>query len=123
MPRLRPRRRGPVGRPPRLGRTRDPADGRGQRRRTGRRACRGRPGTRPARRFDAYEAQTTPHLFVVDASGILRYRGAFDDVTFRQRTPTKFYLRDAVSAVLENRLPDPAETAPFGCAIVRFVLE
>jgi hypothetical protein len=28
-----------------------------------------------------------------------------------------------VSAVLENRLPDPAETAPCGCAIVRFVLE
>jgi thiol-disulfide isomerase/thioredoxin len=79
---------------------------------------RGRPEVR-----GAYEAQTTPHLFVVDASGILRYRGAFDDVTFRQRTPTKFYLRDAVSAVLENRLPDPAETAPFGCAIVRFVLE
>jgi hypothetical protein len=32
---------------------------------------------------DEYEAQTTPHLFVVDADGILRYRGAFDDVTFR----------------------------------------
>ena len=72
---------------------------------------------------EAYEAQTTPHLFVVDADGILRYRGAFDDVTFRQRTPTKFYLRDAVSAVLEGRLPDPAETAAYGCAIVRFVLK
>jgi hypothetical protein len=72
---------------------------------------------------DAYVAQITPHLFVVDASGILRYRGAFDDVTFRQRTPTRFYLKDAVEALLEGRLPDPAETTAYGCAIVRFVLE
>jgi peroxiredoxin len=72
---------------------------------------------------EAYEAQTTPHLFVVDADGILRYRGAFDDVTFRQRTPTKVYLREAVTAVMEGRLPDPAETAAYGCAIVCFMLE
>jgi peroxiredoxin len=72
---------------------------------------------------EAYGAQTTPHLFVVDADGILRYRGAFDDVTFRQRTPTKVYLREAVIAVLEGCLPDPAETAAYGCAIVCFMLE
>jgi thiol-disulfide isomerase/thioredoxin len=72
---------------------------------------------------DAYGAQTTPHLFVVDASGILRYRGAFDDVSIHQRTPTKSFLREAVEALLAGRLPDPAETAPYGCAIVRFVLE
>jgi hypothetical protein len=72
---------------------------------------------------DAYQAQTTPHLFVIDAEGILRYRGAFDDVSFRQRTPTKFHVREAVSAVLEKRLPETAETAAYGCAIVRFMLE
>ena len=72
---------------------------------------------------EAYGAQTTPHLFVVDADGILRYRGAFDDVTFRQRTPTKVYLREAVTAVMEGRLPAPAETAAYGCAIVCFMLE
>jgi peroxiredoxin len=72
---------------------------------------------------EAYEAQTTPHLFVVDTDGILRYRGAFDDVTFRQRIPTKYYLREAVTAILEGRLPDPVETAAYGCAIICFVLE
>lgn len=87
--------------------------------------ARGLPGVLRGRPevLDAYNAQTTPHLFVVDEDGILRYRGAYDDVTFRQRTPTKFPLRDAVSALLEGRLPEPAETAPHGCAIVRFVLE
>jgi peroxiredoxin len=72
---------------------------------------------------EEYGALTTPHLFVVDASGLLRYRGVFDDVTFRQRMPTKSYLKDAVEALLAGRLPDAAETAPYGCAVVRFVLE
>ena len=70
---------------------------------------------------DAYEAQTTPHLFVVDADGVLRYRGAFDDVTFRQRVATRSYLRDAVEALFADRSPDPAETAPYGCFIVRHI--
>ena len=68
---------------------------------------------------DLYAAQTTPHLFLIDQSGILRYQGAYDDVTFRQRTPTRFYLRQAVQALLSGQMPDPAETPPYGCAIVR----
>jgi len=70
---------------------------------------------------DEYEAQTTPHLFVVDADGILRYRGAFDDVTFRQREATRSYLKDAVEALSAGRSPEQAETAPYGCTIVRHV--
>ena len=67
-----------------------------------------------------YEAQTTPHAFVIDRHGILRYRGAVDDVAFRQRVATKFYLKDAVEALLDNRLPEVNEIKPFGCTIVRF---
>lgn len=68
---------------------------------------------------DLYEAQTTPHAFVVDREGILRYRGAVDDITFRQRQPTRFFLQEAVAALLEGRLPDLSETPAYGCAIVR----
>ena len=68
---------------------------------------------------DLYEAVTTPQAFVVDRQGILRYRGAVDDVTFRQRKATRFYLEEAVEALLENRLPEVAETPSYGCAIVR----
>lgn len=67
-----------------------------------------------------YGAQTTPHLFVVDAAGRLRYQGAFDDVTFRQRRPSRSYLIAAVDALLAGQEPDPAQTAPYGCALVRF---
>lgn len=68
---------------------------------------------------DAYGALTTPHLFVVDAAGLLRYRGALDDVTFRQRVPTRFYLQSAVDALLRGKTPEPCETAAYGCALVR----
>ncbi len=30
------------------------------------------------------------------------------------------YLRDALEALLAGRLPNPAETSPYGCALVRF---
>jgi len=69
---------------------------------------------------DRYEAQTTPHAFLVDRKGILRYRGAVDDVAFRQREPTRFYLQEAVEALLANRLPEITEVQPFGCTVVRY---
>lgn len=71
---------------------------------------------------DLYGAATTPHLFVIDQDGILRYQGAFDDVTFKQRTPTREYLGDAVEAILRGQIPSPDQTPPYGCAIVRYAL-
>ena len=69
---------------------------------------------------DLYGAQATPHLFVVDGQGILRYQGAFDDVTFRQRNPTRSYLLQAVDALLTGQMPDPVKTPPYGCTVVRY---
>lgn len=68
---------------------------------------------------DIYEAAATPHVFVVDRDGILRYRGAVDDVTFRRRQAARFFLKEAVDALLEGRSPALAETPAYGCAIVR----
>ena len=68
---------------------------------------------------DLYEAQTTPHAFVLDREGILRYRGAVDDVTFRQRKATRFFVEQAVEALLTGGLPEVSETPAYGCAIMR----
>ena len=68
---------------------------------------------------DRFEAVTTPHVFLVDREGILRYRGAADDVTFRRRQAARFYLKEAVEALLAGRLPEIQETTAYGCAIVR----
>jgi peroxiredoxin len=68
---------------------------------------------------NAWQAQTTPHAFVVDRSGILRYQGAIDDVTFRKRNPEHFHVEQAVSALMSGRLPEIQETQPYGCTITR----
>jgi peroxiredoxin len=68
---------------------------------------------------DLYDVIVTPQAFVVDREGILRYQGAVDDVAYRQRTPTRFYIKEAVEALLEGRQPAVEETLAFGCAIVR----
>lgn len=75
------------------------------------------PGCRVA---DLYGAVTTPHVFVLDGDGSLRYQGAFDNTSFRQRTPTRNYLYDAVEAVLSGRTPDPESVPSYGCTIVRY---
>ena len=64
----------------------------------------------------AYDARTTPDLFVLDAGGVLRYRGAPDG---DQDDPSEnaAWLRGALDAVLEGRAPNPDETRPVGCSI------
>lgn len=66
-----------------------------------------------------FEAVTTPHVFVIDRDGILRYQGAVDDVKFRQKVPTRFYLDEAVESLLAGNVPEMQETPAYGCAIVR----
>jgi len=68
---------------------------------------------------DLFGAVTTPHVFLIDRDGILRYRGAVDDITFRHRVATQFFLRDAVEALLHGDLPVLNETPSYGCTIVR----
>jgi peroxiredoxin len=66
-----------------------------------------------------FDAQTTPHVFVMDRNGILRYRGSVDDATFRQRVPTRFFLDEAVESLLKGHLPALTESPAYGCTIMR----
>jgi peroxiredoxin len=68
---------------------------------------------------DAYGALTTPHVYVLDREGRLAYRGAVDDLTWRQVEPRVHYLDEALAALLAGRAPERAVTAPRGCTIVR----
>ena len=71
---------------------------------------------------DSYGAVTTPHVFVIDEKGVLRYAGGLDDVSLGQRMPSRNYLREAVRAVRNGLSPEPSETPPFGCAILRHLI-
>ncbi len=65
-----------------------------------------------------YEAKITPHFFVIDKQGYVRYSGALDDVTRKGQKPSTIYLDEAVQALLANRPPNPLTTAPFGSPLV-----
>jgi hypothetical protein len=64
----------------------------------------------------AWDAKTTPDVFVLDREGDLRYRGA-PDVDHGDPSQNAAWLRGALEAVLAGREPDPAETEPVGCSI------
>ncbi len=64
-----------------------------------------------------YGAKTTPHMFVIDAEGILRYRGAIDDDPNGKQAAPKNYVDSAVQALLASSTPNPAETQSYGCSV------
>ena len=64
----------------------------------------------------AYDAKTTPDVFVLDADGLLRYRGA-PDADYDDPAQNAAWVRDALDGVLEGRDLDRPQTPPVGCSI------
>jgi thiol-disulfide isomerase/thioredoxin len=64
----------------------------------------------------AYGARVTPHVYIVDGSGVIRYRGYIDDHADPKQRQTKG-LTDALGALTNGRDVGTAETRAFGCAI------
>ncbi len=63
-----------------------------------------------------YDAKTTPDVFVLDAEGRLRYRGA-PDADHRDPSLNAAWLREALDAVLAGEEPARPETDPVGCSV------
>lgn len=67
--------------------------------------------------------ERTTEVFVLDAKGTLRYRGALDDqygIGYTKDAPERTYLVDAVEALLSGKAPPVAATEAPGCAVERF---
>jgi peroxiredoxin len=64
----------------------------------------------------AYDAKTTPDVFVFDADGVLRYRGA-PDADHMDDVQNAAWLRNALDAVLDGRDVTEPETKPVGCSV------
>ncbi|MEN0036509.1 MAG: redoxin domain-containing protein [Cellvibrio sp.] len=67
-----------------------------------------------------YNAQTSPHLFIVNAEGTLVYKGGIDSIKsskaadIPKATP---YVKQALEALAAGKkVPNPS-TAPYGCSI------
>jgi peroxiredoxin len=71
----------------------------------------------------ALGATTTPHVFLLDATGAVAYRGLIDDAYARRLVPnrkvTDPYLENALAEVLAGKAVTVAKTDPIGCRIVR----
>lgn len=65
----------------------------------------------------AYGGTHTPHVFLLDSAGGLRYRGAIDDNYEEPDAVQHHYLRDALDAVLAGDAPSIATTDARGCTI------
>ncbi|MEO8381507.1 MAG: thioredoxin family protein [Acidobacteriota bacterium] len=64
----------------------------------------------------AYGARVTPHVFVVDGQGNVRYRGNVDDSAKPAERKTTG-LTDALGALLNGRDVATTDTRAFGCTI------
>ena len=66
-----------------------------------------------------YNARTTPHMFVIDTRGVLRYDGAIDDDPRGRKEAGERtqYVKSALDAVLSGEGPTQATTRPYGCSV------
>ena len=59
----------------------------------------------------AYGAKSTPHMFVIDADGVLRYQGAFSD---QKKTN---YVLNSVKAIKDGSTVEPTYVKQWGCGV------
>jgi AhpC/TSA family protein len=64
----------------------------------------------------AYDAKTTPDVFLLGADLRLRYRGA-PDADYRDDKLNAEWLREALDAVRDGRDPQRPETDSVGCSV------
>lgn len=68
----------------------------------------------------AYGAKTTPHMYVIDGKGILRYQGAIDDKPSSSPdslTGAKNFVLAALDDMAAGKPVAVAETEPYGCSV------
>lgn len=75
------------------------------------------PQSRIAR---AYGATVTPHMYVIDAAGVLVYKGGIDSIPSANAADiarARQYVRAALDEVLAGKPVTDASTRPYGCTL------
>jgi peroxiredoxin len=66
----------------------------------------------------AYAAKTTPHMYVIDEQGVVRYAGAIDDdPRGNKKEGITNHVKVAVDALLSGKPVPAATTEPYGCSV------
>jgi peroxiredoxin len=64
-----------------------------------------------------FGARTTPHMFIIDGEGVLRYAGAIDDSPRGPADRARNYVDGGLSALLTGSEISPTVTQPYGCSV------
>lgn len=66
-----------------------------------------------------YEMRTTPHMYVIDAQGVLVYQGAIDDRPRADGDPrtARNYVREVVNGLVSGQKAEVSQTRPYGCGV------
>ena len=67
-----------------------------------------------------YDARTTPHMYIIDATGTLVYMGGIDDKPSTQNSDVKTatnYVRVALDEVRSAKPVSTPVTRPYGCSV------
>ncbi|HSF05092.1 MAG TPA: thioredoxin family protein [Methylomirabilota bacterium] len=67
-----------------------------------------------------YDAKVTPHMYVIDAKGVLMYAGAIDDRPTSRRADVQTahnYVRVALEAVMAGQPVKTPVTRAYGCTV------
>jgi peroxiredoxin len=65
----------------------------------------------------AYDAKTTPHMYIIDSNGTLVYRGAIDSTRDAQNLGETNYVRKALEELSGGDQVSAKETQSYGCSV------
>ncbi|MFM1932922.1 MAG: hypothetical protein RL226_2225 [Bacteroidota bacterium] len=68
---------------------------------------------------DAFDARTTPHVYLFNGNMELVYKGAIDDNVDNASEVKENYLQNAIRQMTSGRAIDVSTTKPLGCSIKR----
>jgi len=69
-----------------------------------------------------YSAKTTPHMYVINEEGLLKYQGAIDDAggrgfMFKDLLEANNYVKKAIKELNQGRRVSDPITKPYGCSV------
>lgn len=67
-----------------------------------------------------YGAKTTPHMYIIDREGVLRYAGGIDSIKSTDQADIKTaknYVAQALDELLAGKPVSEPATAPYGCGV------
>ncbi|MDR2239558.1 MAG: redoxin domain-containing protein [Zoogloeaceae bacterium] len=67
-----------------------------------------------------YGAQTTPHMYLIDANGVLIYKGGIDSLATTDKADiakAEPYFANALATHAAGRKINPDNTKPYGCSV------